>query len=106
MATVACASEKKITPTNEGTFSHEIETTMTGIEKKLHTLDQKITTSTVETKKDLKKQYEQLLEKKKDLSKKLDEAKNLSQEKWENVKSSIKDVAKELETKIDSLIDG
>ncbi len=106
IASLAFAAEKKLEPGKDGMFKEEISEKMALIEKKLHLLDEKVTSSTADAKKDLKAKYEQLVEKKKDLSKKIEEAKSQSTDKWENVKSSVKDVANEIETKLDKLIDG
>ena len=106
LSTFSLAAEKKSEPEATGMFKEEISSKMAAIEKKLHLLDQKISSTTTEAKKDLQSKYDQLLEKKKDLTKKIDEAKSQSKDKWENVKNSVKDVANDLEAKIDHLIDG
>lgn len=106
LSTQGFSVEKKAEATKEGMFKEEISSKMAAIEKKLHLLDQKVSSTTFEARKDLKLKYDLLLEKKKELSKKLDETKSLSKDKWENVKNSVKEVATDLEVKIDQLIDG
>lgn len=82
-------------------FKVEADKKIQVIDRKLETVKGKLSTYSGEAKAELQKKYDDMLEMKKTLVAKVEDAKDSAADQWESTRDKIEDYADDLESKID-----